>query len=189
MVPRIACIYSMPAPTTKGRGSRARPGPETGGQAPQLCPWFPLPRERRRTVRPYAKFFGPQLSTRSPSSSNRFVTGGLETIGWKLDDRILRISTPGGGRELGGRKVAKWRTYFTTGTLPRAARRDRWRQHRPDLSRSAVQFQANYNLLFKTPTGHASDAQIAAFEDTWHWGEQAEREFTEVLRPRSRRPN
>lgn len=39
----------------------------------------------------------------------------------------------------------------------------------------------NYNLLFKAPSGHQSEAQIAAFEDTWHWGEQAEREFREIL--------
>jgi DNA modification methylase len=39
----------------------------------------------------------------------------------------------------------------------------------------------DYNLLFKTPKGHESDAQIAAFDDTWHWGEQAEREFDELL--------
>ncbi|TAH49294.1 MAG: site-specific DNA-methyltransferase [Chloroflexota bacterium] len=39
----------------------------------------------------------------------------------------------------------------------------------------------DYNLLFKTPKGHASAAQIIAFEDSWHWGEQAEREFQEIL--------
>lgn len=39
----------------------------------------------------------------------------------------------------------------------------------------------DYNLLFKTPKGHQSDAQITAFEDSWHWGEQAEREFNEIL--------
>jgi DNA modification methylase len=39
----------------------------------------------------------------------------------------------------------------------------------------------DYNLLFKTPKGHDSDAQIAAFDDSWHWGEQAEREFAELL--------
>lgn len=38
-----------------------------------------------------------------------------------------------------------------------------------------------YNLLFKTPKGHDSDAQITAFDDTWHWGEQAELEFSELL--------
>jgi adenine specific DNA methylase Mod len=39
----------------------------------------------------------------------------------------------------------------------------------------------DYNLLFKTPKGHESDAQIKAFDDTWHWGAQAEREFDELL--------
>ncbi len=38
-----------------------------------------------------------------------------------------------------------------------------------------------YNLLFKTPKGHDSDAQITAFDDSWHWGEQAEKEFSELL--------
>lgn len=41
--------------------------------------------------------------------------------------------------------------------------------------------QATYNVLFKSPTGEESHAQIEAFEDTWHWGEQAERAFDEVL--------
>lgn len=39
----------------------------------------------------------------------------------------------------------------------------------------------DYSVLFKTPKGFESDAQITAFEDTWHWGEQAEREFHELL--------
>ena len=33
--------------------------------------------------------------------------------------------------------------------------------------------QATYNLLFKSPTGVGSQAQIEAFEDTWHWGHEA----------------
>jgi DNA modification methylase len=41
--------------------------------------------------------------------------------------------------------------------------------------------KADYNVLFKTPKGHQSDAQITAFEDTWHWGTQAEREFGDLL--------
>jgi site-specific DNA-methyltransferase (adenine-specific) len=41
--------------------------------------------------------------------------------------------------------------------------------------------KANYNLLFRSPKGHQADAQITAFEDTWHWGEQAEREFAEII--------
>ena len=40
---------------------------------------------------------------------------------------------------------------------------------------------ANYNVLFKTPKGHESAAQIEAFEDTWHWNEQANREFHELV--------
>jgi DNA modification methylase len=41
--------------------------------------------------------------------------------------------------------------------------------------------KANYNLLFRSPNGHEPHAQITAFEDTWHWGEQAEREFAELV--------
>lgn len=40
---------------------------------------------------------------------------------------------------------------------------------------------AGYNLLFKTPQGETSNAQIEAFDDTWHWGDVAEREFAEIL--------
>jgi len=41
--------------------------------------------------------------------------------------------------------------------------------------------KADYNLLFKSPKGKTSAAQIEAFEDTWHWGEEPEREFDELL--------
>jgi len=41
--------------------------------------------------------------------------------------------------------------------------------------------QANYNVLFKAPTGQKSEAQIEAFEDTWHWNNSAERAFDEVM--------
>jgi adenine specific DNA methylase Mod len=41
--------------------------------------------------------------------------------------------------------------------------------------------QANYNVLFKAPSGQDSKAQIEAFEDTWHWNEHAERAFDEVM--------
>lgn len=40
---------------------------------------------------------------------------------------------------------------------------------------------ATYNVLFASPKGHQSHAQIEAFEDSWHWGEQAEKEFGEIL--------
>ena len=32
----------------------------------------------------------------------------------------------------------------------------------------------NYNIIFKDESGQSSDAQIVAFEDTWHWGPSAE---------------
>ncbi len=41
---------------------------------------------------------------------------------------------------------------------------------------------ANYNILFKSPEGQNSDAQIEAFEDTWHWNDKAEGAFDEVMR-------
>lgn len=40
---------------------------------------------------------------------------------------------------------------------------------------------ATYNVLFSTPKGHQSDAQIAAFDDTWHWGAQALAAFTALM--------
>ncbi len=43
--------------------------------------------------------------------------------------------------------------------------------------------QANYNVLFKSPSGEQSHAQIEAFADTWHWeGGEAERAFDDVIR-------
>ncbi len=41
---------------------------------------------------------------------------------------------------------------------------------------------ANYNILFKSPEGADSDAQIEAFEDTWHWNDTAEEAFDDVMR-------
>ena len=42
--------------------------------------------------------------------------------------------------------------------------------------------QATYNLLFRSPSGTGSQAQIEAFEDTWHWGQEAEGAFNQVMR-------
>lgn len=41
--------------------------------------------------------------------------------------------------------------------------------------------QATYNVLFGEKDGTHSRAQIAVFEDTWHWGLEAERTFQEVV--------
>lgn len=40
---------------------------------------------------------------------------------------------------------------------------------------------ANYNVLFRSPAGEKSHAQIEAFEDTWHWTEEAEIAFDQVI--------
>ncbi|MHB8496059.1 MAG: DNA methyltransferase [Casimicrobiaceae bacterium] len=40
---------------------------------------------------------------------------------------------------------------------------------------------ATYNVLFKAPDGHDSEAQIEAFDDTWHWGSQALRALTDAI--------
>lgn len=41
--------------------------------------------------------------------------------------------------------------------------------------------QSTYNVLFRSPTGEHSEAQIEAFEDTWHWNDSAEKVFDEVI--------
>jgi len=42
--------------------------------------------------------------------------------------------------------------------------------------------QRDYNLLFRSPSGEPSNAQIIAFQDSWHWGEQAEIEYDDILK-------
>ena len=39
----------------------------------------------------------------------------------------------------------------------------------------------NYNVLFKDEHGTESEAQITAFEDTWHWNLAAEETYAELL--------
>jgi site-specific DNA-methyltransferase (adenine-specific) len=41
---------------------------------------------------------------------------------------------------------------------------------------------ATYNILFAEKSGEKSAAQITAFEDTWHWGEEAAAAFDDVIR-------
>ncbi len=41
--------------------------------------------------------------------------------------------------------------------------------------------KADYNLLYKEPTGTLSQAQITAFEDTWRWTEEAEKTYKQVV--------
>ena len=44
---------------------------------------------------------------------------------------------------------------------------------------------ATYNVLFRGPSGDQSQAQIEAFEDTWHWNNAAESAFDEVMQGRN----
>ena len=39
----------------------------------------------------------------------------------------------------------------------------------------------NYSVLFKDESGEESEAQIEAFEDTWHWSETAEETFRDLV--------
>ncbi len=39
----------------------------------------------------------------------------------------------------------------------------------------------NYNVLFKDESGTDSEAQITAFEDTWHWNQMAEQTYYELV--------
>ena len=41
---------------------------------------------------------------------------------------------------------------------------------------------SDYNILFKSPKGVSSQAQIEAFKDTWHWGPEAEDAFDDVMK-------
>src|SRR5215212_6873845 len=40
---------------------------------------------------------------------------------------------------------------------------------------------ANYNVLFREASGEQSAAQIMAFEDTWHWTQESEAAYQELV--------
>lgn len=76
---------------------------------------------------------------------------------------------------------------FTSNTLFYGDNLDILRQHVPDETVDLVYLDppfnsnATYNVLFKSPTGEQSEAQIEAFDDTWHWNVSAERAFDDVI--------
>lgn len=39
----------------------------------------------------------------------------------------------------------------------------------------------SYNVLFKDESGKDAESQITAFEDTWYWGEDAERTYHDLV--------
>jgi site-specific DNA-methyltransferase (adenine-specific) len=62
------------------------------------------------------------------------------------------------------------------------------REHVPDESVDLIYLDPpfnssrSYNVLFKDESGKDSQSQITAFEDTWHWGEDAQRTYHELVR-------
>lgn len=60
------------------------------------------------------------------------------------------------------------------------------REHVPDASVDLVYLDPpfnsnrNYNVLFKDESGVDSEAQITAFEDTWHWNHAAQETFDQL---------
>ena len=61
------------------------------------------------------------------------------------------------------------------------------REYVPDESVDLIYldppFNSNrsYNVLFRDETGHDSESQIVAFDDTWHWGDSAEETYHELV--------
>ncbi len=61
------------------------------------------------------------------------------------------------------------------------------REYIPDESVDLIYldppFNSNrsYNVLFKNESGEDAEAQMTAFEDTWHWGRDAQRTYHEII--------
>lgn len=61
------------------------------------------------------------------------------------------------------------------------------RQHIPDESIDLIYldppFNSNrsYNVLFKAHGGEESQAQIEAFDDTWHWSQETEAQYAALV--------
>jgi len=71
-------------------------------------------------------------------------------------------------------------TEFQTNVLYYGDNLDILRRYIPDASVDLIYldppFNSNrdYNVIFRDESGNRSDAQLLAFEDTWHWGPSAE---------------
>ena len=69
------------------------------------------------------------------------------------------------------------------------------RERIPDASVDLVYldppFNSNrsYNVLFREESGYESEAQITAFDDTWHWNDSAEDAFDPALNAAHGRPH
>lgn len=76
---------------------------------------------------------------------------------------------------------------ITKNTLFYGDNLDILREYVPDESVDLIYldppFNSNrsYNVLFKDESGKDSQSQITAFEDTWHWGDDAQRTYHELV--------
>ncbi len=76
---------------------------------------------------------------------------------------------------------------ITRNTLFYGDNLDILREYIPDESIDLIYldppFNSNrsYNVLFRDESGRDSEAQITAFEDTWHWGPTAEQTWRELI--------
>jgi len=76
---------------------------------------------------------------------------------------------------------------ITKNTLFYGDNLDILREYVPDESVDLIYldppFNSNrsYNVLFKEESGKESASQITAFEDTWHWGEDAQRTYHDLV--------
>jgi site-specific DNA-methyltransferase (adenine-specific) len=99
---------------------------------------------------------------------------------------------------LGQRKTKDGGTEIDTNLLYYGDNLDILRRYIPEESVDLIYldppFNSNqsYNVIFKDESGHNSDAQLLAFEDTWHWGPSAEATYaylTETGRHQGRIPD
>ena len=78
-------------------------------------------------------------------------------------------------------------TELRTNVLYYGDNLDILREHIPDGSIDLIYLdppfnsKRSYNILFSESSGAASEAQIEAFEDSWHWGPSAMQAYEEVI--------
>ena len=78
-------------------------------------------------------------------------------------------------------------TELATNVLYYGDNLDILRRYLPDASVDLIYldppFNSNrdYNVFFKDESGNPTDAQLLAFEDTWHWGPSAEATYRSLI--------
>lgn len=96
----------------------------------------------------------------------------------KLEQSVLFLFI-----KLGGKRIME---EITENTLFYGDNLEILRDYIPDESVDLIYIdppfnsKRNYNVLFTEQNGSQSSSQIRAFDDTWNWGEQAERAFLEI---------